>query len=127
MIIHSTDESVIEQFALRKPVARMLVNTPACFGAMGMTTNLFPSMTLGSGSTGHGITADNVSPMNLIYIRKVGYGTKTVDSLPLCECDAVSTSTTDRTFLSTQENAPLIALQRLIAEAFEGIDKTLIK
>ncbi|QGY41900.1 aldehyde dehydrogenase family protein [Pseudodesulfovibrio cashew] len=72
--IHSGDPEVIRQFALKKPVGRLLVNTPAAFGGMGATTNLFPSMTLGGGSAGRGITADNVSPMNLIYVRKVGHG-----------------------------------------------------
>jgi hypothetical protein len=72
------DEHVIRQFALKKPVARVLVNTPAVFGSIGMTTNLFPALTLGSASSGHGITADNVSPMNLIYRRKVGYGVKNI-------------------------------------------------
>ncbi len=76
LVIHSHDEEVIRQFALKKPVGRMLVNTPAAFGSMGITTNLFPAMTLGSGSAGYGITSDNVSPMNLIYIRKIGYGVR---------------------------------------------------
>lgn len=81
LIIHSKDEEVIRQFALKKPVGRVLVNTPGTFGSMGATTNLFPSMTLGSGSAGDGMTSDNVSPMNLIYVRKVGYGVRSVDEL----------------------------------------------
>ena len=81
LVIHSKDEEVIRQFALKKPVARVLVNTPATFGGMGITTNLFPAMTLGSGSTGRGSTADNVSPMNLIYVRKVGYGVRRLEDL----------------------------------------------
>ena len=81
LVIHSKDEEVIRQFALKKPVARVLVNTPATFGGMGITTNLFPAMTLGSGSTGRGSTSDNVSPMNLIYIRKVGYGVRRLEDL----------------------------------------------
>lgn len=44
-------------------------------------TNLFPAMTLGSGSDGKGITLDNVSSMNLVYIRKVGYGVKNIDEM----------------------------------------------
>ena len=48
---------------------------------MGVTTNLFPSMTLGSGSAGKGMTSDNVSPMNLIYIRKVGYGVRRMNEI----------------------------------------------
>ncbi|WP_290920759.1 aldehyde dehydrogenase family protein [Halodesulfovibrio sp.] len=81
LVIHSNDEDVINQFALKKPVGRVLVNTPAAFGSMGATTNLFPSMTLGSGSAGKGFTSDNVSPMNLIYVRKVGYGVRSVESI----------------------------------------------
>lgn len=81
LVIHSQNEEVIRQFALKKPVGRVLVNTPATFGSMGATTNLFPAMTLGSGSAGHGFTSDNVSPMNLIYIRKVGYGIRKAEEI----------------------------------------------
>ncbi|MCG8530841.1 MAG: aldehyde dehydrogenase family protein [Desulfovibrionales bacterium] len=81
LVIHSRDEEVIKQFALKKPVGRVLVNTPAVFGSMGATTNLVPSMTLGSGSAGKGYTSDNISPMNLIYIRKIGYGVRNIESM----------------------------------------------
>ena len=81
LVIHSKDPWVIEQFALKKPVGRILVNTPATYGSMGATTNIFPAMTLGSGSAGTGITSDNVSPKNLIYVRKVGYGVRTIDEV----------------------------------------------
>lgn len=76
LVIHSRDLEVIRQFALKKPVSRLLVNTPAAFGGVGMTTNFFPAMTLGGGAVGQGMTTDNVSPMNLIYIRKVGWGVR---------------------------------------------------
>ena len=85
LVIHSKDEEVIRQFALKKPVGRVLVNTPGALGSMGATTNLFPSMTLGSGSAGQGMTSDNVSPRNLIYIRKVGYGVRKVDEIINCK------------------------------------------
>ena len=81
MVIHSRNEDVIRQFALKKPVGRVLVNTPGVFGIMGATTNLFPAMTLGSGSAGQGMTSDNVSPENLIYIRKVGYGVRSIEDV----------------------------------------------
>ncbi|HEY8891983.1 MAG TPA: aldehyde dehydrogenase family protein [Clostridium sp.] len=81
LVIHSKNEEVIRQFALKKPVGRVLVNTPASLGSMGVTTNLFPAMTLGSGSAGLGMTSDNVSPMNLIYIRKVGYGVRKIEDI----------------------------------------------
>ncbi|QEK11462.1 aldehyde dehydrogenase family protein [Crassaminicella thermophila] len=81
LVIHSKNEDVIRQFVLKKPVGRVLVNTSASFGSMGLTTNLFPSLTLGSGSAGKGMTSDNVSPMNLIYIRKVGYGVRNIEEI----------------------------------------------
>lgn len=81
LVIHSRDEEVIRQFALKKPVGRVLVNTPASYGSLGATTNLFPALTLGSGSAGEGMTSDNVSPRNLIYIRKVGYGVRSIDEI----------------------------------------------
>ena len=43
-------------------------------------------MTLGSGSAGEGMTSDNVSPSNLIYVRKVGYGVRTVDEVTKAVC-----------------------------------------
>ncbi len=119
LVIHSKDDEVIRQFALKKPVGRVLVNTPATFGSMGATTNLFPSMTLGSGSAGEGITSDNVSPMNLIYIRKIGYGVRKVDALdhqvPEAETQQPNMNKKD---LNT-DNIEL--LHRLLLEAIEGI------
>ena len=76
LAIHSRDQAVIGQFAAKKPVGRILVNTPAVFGAMGATTNLFPAVHLGAASAGLGITADNVSPMNLVYLRSVALGVR---------------------------------------------------
>ena len=81
LTIHSQDAEVIRQFALKKPVARLLVNTGAAFGGMGLTTNLTPAMTQGSGIAGYGITSDNISPYNLIYRRTVGYGVRGLDCL----------------------------------------------
>jgi acetaldehyde dehydrogenase (acetylating) len=81
LVIHSQDESLIRQFALKKPVSRMLVNTPATLGGIGATTNLFPAFTLGCGAAGGTITSDNVSPLNLINIRKVGYGVRKIDDV----------------------------------------------
>lgn len=81
LAIHSTDAEVIRQFALKKPVGRVLVNTSSSAGAMGVTTNLFPSAVLGSLSAGMGITAENVSPMNLIYRRKAAFGVRSFQKM----------------------------------------------
>lgn len=81
LVIHSKNENVIREFALKKPVSRVLVNTPASLGGIGATTNLFPALTLGCGAAGGGFTSDNVTPMNLINIRKVGYGVRQLEDI----------------------------------------------
>ncbi len=119
LVIHSKDEEVIRQFALKKPVARVLVNTPATFGGMGITTNLFPAMTLGSGSTGRGSTSDNVSPMNLIYVRKVGYGVRRVEDLfgSKVEGEAPAVSSAEACTKSQDE---LLVLKSLLDKVLEN-------
>ncbi len=74
--LHSNDDEVIRQFALRKPASRICVNTPAALGAVGHTTNLFPSMTLGCGASGGNITSDNISPLHLINLKRVAFGVR---------------------------------------------------
>ena len=75
LAIHSKNDDVIRQFGLQKPVFRVIVNTQSALGAVGYTTGLFPSMTLGCGSLGGNITSDNLSPLHLINIRRVAYET----------------------------------------------------
>lgn len=86
LVIHSQNESVIREFALKKPVSRVLVNTPATLGGIGATTNLFPALTLGCGAAGGGVTSDNVTPRNLINIRKVGYGVRQLEEITSGAC-----------------------------------------
>jgi acetaldehyde dehydrogenase (acetylating) len=76
--LHTKDEQVVRQFGLKKPAFRIVVNTPAALGAVGYTTNLFPSMTLGCGAAGGNITSDNISPLHLINIKRVAYGVRDV-------------------------------------------------
>ena len=73
LAIHSNNEDVIREFGLKKPVSRILVNTPSTQGGVGLTTALFPSFTLGCGAVGGSATSDNVTPMNLLNIRRVAY------------------------------------------------------
>jgi acetaldehyde dehydrogenase (acetylating) len=72
-IIYATDEQVIMAFGLEKPVFRILVNTMGTLGAIGLTTGLMPSMTLGSGGVGGSITGDNVTAYHLINIKRLAY------------------------------------------------------
>ncbi len=74
MVIHSQDKSVIREFSLKKPVSRLLVNTPGALGGVGATTGLQPALTLGCGAMGGSATSDNVGPMHLLNIRRVAWG-----------------------------------------------------
>ena len=78
MSIHSRDEQVILEFGLRKPAFRIVVNTPTTVGAIGMTTGLDPSMTLGCGGYGGNITSDNITPRHLLNIKRLAYEVRPV-------------------------------------------------
>ena len=71
LAIHSNNEAVIQEFALKKPIFRLLVNTPAALGGVGATTSLAPSFTLGCGTWGGSSVSENVSPMHLINTKRV--------------------------------------------------------
>ncbi|NIY49070.1 acetaldehyde dehydrogenase (acetylating) [Cedecea colo] len=81
LVIHTQNQDVIRQFSLEKPVNRILINTPAALGGIGATTNLSPALTLGCGAVGGGSSSDNVGPMNLLNIRRVGYGVRSIEEL----------------------------------------------
>jgi len=74
-VIHATDENIIMAFGLEKPVFRILVNTMSTLGAVGLTTGLMPSMTLGAGGEGGSITGDNVTVHHLYNIKRLAYET----------------------------------------------------
>jgi acetaldehyde dehydrogenase (acetylating) len=73
MAIHSRDDAVIREFALKKPVFRIVANTQSSMGATGYTTGLAPSMSLGCGAYAGNITSDNITPMHLINIERLAY------------------------------------------------------
>lgn len=75
--IHAEDEGVVRRFAAKVPVSRFLVNTPAVLGGIGESTGLFPALTLGCGAVGGSSTSNNVSPLDLINIRRVAWGLDT--------------------------------------------------
>ncbi len=76
--MHAEDREVIRKFALQIPVSRFLVNTPAALGGIGASTGLFPALTLGCGAVGGSSSSNNISPMDLINIRRVAWGTQEV-------------------------------------------------
>lgn len=75
MSLHTEDRNIILEFT-RKPASRILVNTGGSMGGTGGSTGLVPSFTLGCGTWGGSSTSENVSPLNLINIKKVAFGLK---------------------------------------------------
>ncbi len=73
--MHCEEERVIRRFAEKIPVSRFLVNTPAALGGIGASTGLFPALTLGCGAVGGSSSSNNISPLDLINIRRVAWGT----------------------------------------------------
>jgi len=72
--MHCEEETVIRKFAARIPVSRFLVNTPSALGGIGASTGLFPALTLGCGAVGGSSSSNNISPLDLINIRRVAWG-----------------------------------------------------
>jgi len=73
MSLHARDRDVIMKFALGKPVFRIVVNSPAAVGAVGVTTGVDPSMTLGCGALGGNITSDNITPRHLVNVKRLAF------------------------------------------------------
>lgn len=83
--IHSRDREAILRYGLLMPAARIVVNSPSTHGAIGYSTALVPSMTLGCGSWGGNVTSDNISPLNLMDIKRVAFETRPVTGININE------------------------------------------
>ncbi len=80
MSIHTKDQDLVRKFAM-KPASRILVNTGGSMGGTGISTGLNVAFTLGCGTCGGSSVSENVSPLNLINVKKVAYGLKNCSTL----------------------------------------------
>jgi acetaldehyde dehydrogenase (acetylating) len=78
--IHTRSREAAVRYGGEMPASRITVNTPTTHGAIGFSTALPPSMTLGCGSWGGNVTSDNVSPLHLLDIKRVAFETRAVTS-----------------------------------------------
>jgi acetaldehyde dehydrogenase (acetylating) len=78
--VHTRSREAAIRFGADMPASRICVNTPTTHGAIGFSTALAPSMTLGCGSWGGNVTSDNVSPLHLMDIKRVAFETRAVAS-----------------------------------------------
>src|SRR2546429_4708169 len=78
--VHTRSREAAIRYGGEMPASRVTVNTPTTHGAIGFSTALPPSMTLGCGSWGGNVTSDNVSPLHLMDIKRVAFETRPVKS-----------------------------------------------
>ena len=76
--MHTQNRDAAIQYGAKMPASRVVINSPTTHGAIGFSTDLPPSMTLGCGSWGGNVTSDNVSPIHLMDIKRVAWETKPV-------------------------------------------------
>ena len=96
--VHATDESVLEAWFLEKPANRILANGPCSQGAVGYSTALVPSMSLGCGPQAGNITSDNISVRHLLNIKRVAF--------PRADWDEIERRDHARAAEFTRDHAP---------------------
>jgi acetaldehyde dehydrogenase / alcohol dehydrogenase len=72
-VIHTRDSELSRFFAAEIPASRILVNSPATQGLMGLTTGMVPSLTLGCGTWGGSSTTNSITYRDLLNIKHVAY------------------------------------------------------
>jgi acetaldehyde dehydrogenase (acetylating) len=83
--MHSRSREAAIEYGAKMPAARVVINSPTTHGAIGFSTDLPPSMTLGCGSWGGNVTSDNVSPIHLLDLKRVAFETKPVGAVSATE------------------------------------------
>jgi len=94
-IIYANDEKVIMAFGMEKPVFRILVNTMGTLGAIGLTTGVMPSLTLGPGGLGGAITSDNITAYHLVNVKRLAYELTPPPSAALSGGETISAPSAD--------------------------------
>jgi acetaldehyde dehydrogenase (acetylating) len=102
--VHTRSREAAVQYGSEMPASRITVNTPTTHGAIGFSTALPPSMTLGCGSWGGNVTSDNVSPLHLLDIKRVAFETRPVKSMrPAVSAAATRTTASAQPSTATQQ------------------------
>ena len=91
--IHTQNRDAALRYGLLMPAARVVVNSPSTHGAIGFSTALAPSMTLGCGSWGGNVTSDNISPLHLMDIKRVAFEVRSVTASEPVQPVAASSQT----------------------------------
>jgi acetaldehyde dehydrogenase / alcohol dehydrogenase len=81
-VIHSNDARTVMEFAAAVDVLRVTVNEGGSTGSAGFTTNLAPSMTIGTGFVGRSSLSENLEPKHLVNLTRIAYSTDPSEVLP---------------------------------------------
>ena len=123
--MHTQDRAAAIRFGELMPASRVIINSPTTHGAIGFSTDLAPSMTLGCGSWGGNVTSDNISPHHLMDIKRVAFETKPVSSQQSAASNrqptGQSTALTNRTVPRREDIAAIVDsfLSKKLAQAPE--------
>ena len=79
--IHTQNRDAAREYGIKMPASRVVVNSPSTHGAIGFTTDLEPSMTLGCGSWGGNVTSDNISPRHLVDVKRIAFETRPINRI----------------------------------------------
>jgi len=110
LAIHCNNEAIIREFALKKPINRLLVNTPAAMGGVGATTGLSPSFTLGCGTWAGSSVSENVTPLHLINIKRVAWHQRIPERKPVepMKVEGMTPAASNPTAPTAQSDAQLV-------------------
>lgn len=70
-VIYTKDSELVNRFAALMPTSRILVNSPASLGMMGLVNGLPPSSVLGCGTDAGNSTTDNVGYAHLLNVKRL--------------------------------------------------------
>ena len=106
--MHTQDRKKAIEYGKAMPASRVVINSPTTHGAIGLSTDLAPSMTLGCGSWGGNVTSDNVSPIHLMDIKRVAFETKPVNRSVATKPAPEAIATSTRQTISRDKVAELV-------------------
>ncbi|MBA3632434.1 MAG: aldehyde dehydrogenase family protein [Acidobacteria bacterium] len=125
--MHTKSREAAIRYGEQMPASRVVINSPTTHGAIGFSTDLAPSMTLGCGSWGGNVTSDNVSPIHLMDIKRVAFETRSVQSpKPKVQSQSVFAAsneqrTTSKPTIKREEIAAIV--DKFLSEKIAGSPK----
>lgn len=113
-VLHAEDPARIREYGLRMPAHRILINTPSPQGSTGITTDVFPAMTLGCGAMAGNATGDNIGPQHLFHLKRIAMTVRTADQAFTSQPEPITLSNSSS--LNPDRQAVVTAVERYLAQ-----------